>query len=506
MVSFGGGELLLRLQREAGVARGEANAAAAAAQNARNHVDALSRERLQTLRDLAATQLPELSGTTAGQTMPELVAEMQEFERQRQQRADQLASQLAAATRTLAERNQRLASLTAELDAAVARRDALLAEVGKQLAADAQYSAMSTAAAQAEVRLARDVARADELRREAKQKLPDYEGSRLFQYLWRRAFGTAEYASRGFVARADRRLAEFIGYTAAAASYRFLQTTPKLVQLEVERRTAEVRDLRGQLEEREARSGAAVGLPAAEQEVERRIAEREALVADVAAATREIAGLHQRARDEAGGRGSFHEQALQRLTGFLAHVEASRLEQHARATPDPRDDQLVAALRQVTAELARVTAEANQLDAAAVRADAIADNLEDVLVRYRRADFDAGRSEFEGLAVEPLLRDARAGSLPAEHLWQVLQSRQRFRRPPPVHHGDRTGDLLAGIGLALEVASIFTGGSSGSRRSSSSSRGGGFSSGGGFGGGGGFSSGRGFGGGSSGGFSSGRGF
>ncbi|MBZ0153205.1 MAG: hypothetical protein K8J09_16905, partial [Planctomycetes bacterium] len=69
-------------------------------------------------------------------------------------------------------------------------------------------------------------------------------------------------------------------------------------------------------------------------------------------------------------------------------------------------------------------------------------------------------------------------------------------------HEARSNDLLAGIGLALDLASVLTGGRS--RRS----RGGfgGFSSGGGFcGGGGGFSSGRGFGGGG-GGFSSGRGF
>lgn len=508
MVNRSGAEVFSRLRMDAAAARAEANGAAAAARQVRDHADALGRERLQTLRELAAMQLPELNDATAGQTMPELVAEMQAFERQRQQRAADVAQQMAAIERAAAERSQQLHTVTGELDALVARRDALLAEVGKQLAADPQYPALSAAATQAEVRLARDVARAEELRREAKQKLPDYEGSRLFQYLWRREFGTPQYRSQGFVARTDRRLAEFIGYTAAAASYRFLRTTPELVRLEVERRTDEVKTLRQRLEAMEDRVEQQLGLPTVVQDVERRITIRDELVKAATEAGQQLAGLHQRLRDEVGSRGTFHAQAVQRLASLLARFESAALERHASSTPDPRDDRLVAALRTCTEELAKVGREAETLEAEALRRDAIADGLEDVLLRFRQRDFDAGRSEFDDLDLERVLREARGGGLPAEHLWGILQSTQRFRMPPVVHHGQRTGDLLAGIGLALEVASIFTGGGShgGSRRSSSRSSSGGFSSGGGFGsGGGGFSSGSGFGGGG-GGFSSGRGF
>ncbi|MCC7398187.1 MAG: hypothetical protein IT455_14055 [Planctomycetes bacterium] len=502
MVSHGGAEVSARLQHEAAAARAVAAGAAAAAQRVLGRMQALDAERMQTLRELALTQLPELNGATAGQTMPELVAEMQRFERQRQQRATELAASLEAASRRAAAQETALQQVGARLDAALAHRDGLLAEVGRRLAGDAAYAAACSEATQAEVRLARDTARAEELRHEAKQKLPDYEHSRLFQYLWRREFGTPQYRSRGFVARVDRRLAEYIGFAAAAASYRFLLTTPKLVALEVERRTAEVRQLRARIEAAEQTVEDAVGAPAAEQEVERLAAERARAADDLAATTREVAALRQRSHDEAGSRGAFHAEALQRLTGFLARAEAVKLEHHARATPDARDDQLVATLRQLTAELGDVGAEAAALEAEAARTDAVADGLEDLLVRYRHAGFDSGRSEFEDLEVEPLLRDARDGRVSATDLWQRLQAKQRFRRPPSVHHEARSNDLLAGIGLALDLASVLTGGRS--RRS----RGGfgGFSSGGGFGGGGGgFSSGRGFGGGG-GGFSSGRGF
>lgn len=498
-----GSDVLRQIQRAAAAARSEANAAEAAAFHVRQQVDALGRERLQTLRELAEAQLPELNAATVGGTMPELVAEMQQFERQRQAHNEELASRLAGLERRMAERSAELAAMTGELDKVVARRDELIAEVGRRLAADAEYPALSAEATQAEVRLARDAGRADELRADAKAKLPPYERSRFFQYLWRREFGTPAYTARGFVARMDRGVAELIGYAKAAASYRFLKTTPEVVRLEVERRTAEVASLRARLEEREDAVEAALGLPAVQADVARRVAERERLVAALAELGKEIAGVHARVREETGSRGAFHAKALERLTTFLSRAESAALERHAQATPDPRDDRLVATLRGCTSELSRLATEAAPLEQEARRRDTIADGLEDLLVRFRQCDFDAGRSEFVGLDLEPLLSGVQGGGLGAAHLWQALQGSQRFRQPPPVYHQNRTTNVLQGIGLALQVASILTSGSGGSRRSGVSI---GRSSGGGFGGGGGFSSGRGFGGGGGGGFSSGSGF
>ncbi len=499
-----GADVFEDLRRAASAARSDANAAEAAAARVRDHADALGRERLQTLRELAATQLPELTAATAGAAMPELALELAQFERLRQARSADLAAKLASAQQAMHERSNQLAAMATDLDRVVAQRDDLLAAAAKQLATDASYPALSTDATQAEVCLARDIARAEELRAEAKLKLPPYDKSRLFGYLWDRKFGTTEYRSRGFTARMDRRLAEFIGFGAAAASYRFLKATPEIVRLAVERRTSEVAGLRQRLEEMEDAVEAALGVPAVQAELDRRVDEREALMATTAGLQQEIAGLHAAMRDEVGSRGTFHAQALQRLTGFLAQAESAALERHARMTPDAKDDQLVAALRLCTGELARVAAEAGPLEQDAYRRDAIADGLEDLLVRFRREDYDAGRSEFFDLDLDRLLREARTGGLPAGDLWQALRSRQRFAAPPVVHHAQRTNNVLNGVGLALQVVGVLAnvalssgrrsggfsigGGSSGSR-SSGGSRGGGFSTGRTIGGGGGFTTG-----------------
>ena len=72
--------VLLDLQRLTAEARGLANAAEQSARAVRDRVETLTRDRLRTLQELAATQLPELSSATAGAAMPELAAELQQFE------------------------------------------------------------------------------------------------------------------------------------------------------------------------------------------------------------------------------------------------------------------------------------------------------------------------------------------------------------------------------------------------------------------------------------------
>jgi chromosome segregation ATPase len=437
--------------------------------------------------------------------MPELAAEVARFEQRRQQRAAELANRLAELERSMAEQSARLAAHTDQLDRAVARRDALLADVAARLAQQPGYAPLSEQATRAEVALGRDVARADELRAEAKAKLPPYEHSRLFQYLWRRAFGTADYGGRGFAARMDRRLARYIGYDRAAASYRFLTTTPRVVQLEVERRTAEVGELRQRLEAMEDAVEAELGVPDAQRAVDDGVAERERLVAAIAELQRELAATHAAVRDEAGSRGRFHAEAVHRLAALLASVEAAALERHARATPDPADDRLVAELRACTAEWTRADGEVEPLERRALERDRTADQLEELLVRFRRADFDAGRSEFADLDVGDLVDDVHGGRKTAADAWRELESHQRFREPPAVHHRQRSNDVLNGIGLAMQVAGVLANVALRSgRRSGGFSMGGGFGSSRGGGPFGGFSTGRSIGGG--GGFSTGRRF
>jgi hypothetical protein len=493
-------------------ARRRADAAASVANRARAELDAITRERLQAVQQLARTQLPELTSATASTAWPDAAAEMLQFEQQRQARTAELQREIAEVEEARREADEVLQQATNALDVVVARRDELLDRVATSLAEDADYSQQQAAATQAEVGLARDLERAEELASEAKTKLPPYESSRLFQYLWARKFGTPEYTSTGFTRRMDRRLAEFIGYSQAVGSYRFLKTTPKFVRLQVEQRTGEVRSMRAALSAREDKERAAVGLPAVFAEGDALGKRREQALADVQAVQQRSARAYAALRDEAGARGAFHEAALRRLTEYLERAETTVLERRARATPDPADDALVSRIRAATADLSRVAVELPALDAEARRLDHIADGLEDLLARFRHSEYDSGRSYFTMIDPQDLLRGVQDGRIGYEDFWGQLANSHRFRQTQIISGTHDTASVLKGVGFALRIAGAVAdiAMSSGSRShhtsSSSSPSSGGFSSGGGFGGfgGGGFSSGGGIGGG--GGFTSGKGF
>lgn len=493
-----------QLRSGAAEARRAADAAAAVAARARSLVDAVAAERLAAVQKLADAQLPELSAAAAHAAWPEAAPDLLQFEQQRQARAAELQREIATAEDGRGYAEERLQQATAALDATMDRRDELVAKATALLAADPQHAGEVAAAAQAEVALARDLERAEELAAEAKQKLPPYEQSRLFQYLWTRQFGTPQYRGRGFTARMDRRLAEFVGYAQAVGSYRFLLSTPALVKLEVERRTSQVQAMRKALDAREDAAELSVGLPPVLAEVTALTSQREAAQREHEVASLRLARAHAALRDEAGSRGQFHAQALRRLGDYLSRAELVTLEGRARATPGLEDDALVARIRTATAELQSAAAELPRLEADARRLDGIADGLEEVLLRFQRHDFASSRSFFTSAEPGVLLRDVREGRIGYEDFWTTLERAHRARPTQLVQSGSNTASVLQGIGFALRIAGAVADIASSSRGRSS---GGGFGglggrSGGGFGGGG-FSSGGGFGGG---GFTSGKGF
>jgi hypothetical protein len=57
-------------------------------------------------------------------------------------------------------------------------------------------------------------------------KRKPYDEDRLFAYLWRRRFGTAQYAGGNFTRIVDRLVADFIGYSNARPNYAALIEIP----------------------------------------------------------------------------------------------------------------------------------------------------------------------------------------------------------------------------------------------------------------------------------------
>ena len=84
------------------------------------------------------------------------------------------------------------------------QRDQLQEEVADRLKQMPVYEQLTNEAARAEQRLTSNEERMEQLHAEAAEKLPSYDNSRLFSYLYDRKFGTVDYRYRGLTRRLDR--------------------------------------------------------------------------------------------------------------------------------------------------------------------------------------------------------------------------------------------------------------------------------------------------------------
>jgi len=105
---------------------------------------------------------------------------------------------------------------------------------------------LEAAAAEARRGAQRGSAASDAIIRNAEEKLAQaeadrdnkrrpYEADPLFMYLWRRRFGTRDYAARSFVRSLDRKVAHLIGFEAARVNYAMLLELPDRMREHVER-------------------------------------------------------------------------------------------------------------------------------------------------------------------------------------------------------------------------------------------------------------------------------
>lgn len=510
------------IQRDAGSLRGESR-------ELDGKIRSLVSERDGHFLQLAQLYLPELSRPAVAGTFDDVREELNGVVARKEQAQREIAGRIERLERERVETVAGLKEVTNRLNEKVRERDGLQARLAELLKQDPGFQQLSKQALASEAELKRNEERVQEIERDAKEKLPAYERSRLFQYLYGRKFGTPEYEAGSFIRRLDRWVARLIGYERARNSYAFLTTTPALVRAEVDRRQGEFDRLMGEIEGLRNQAADVIGLTPVLKEGDRLGAERDAFVARAADVEKRIgAAQHEQAQLDQD-KGTFYAEALGRFQRFLMKAQTTVLERQARATPDRTDDDIVSRIRWAGEEISRLQAAASDLVGRSRQADGLQEGLEFVTRRFQQSNFDSERSYFDRApAVDDLVERFRSGALSREELWNSVRQNQKFE-PTWVESNARdvvnhplTGVLLHAMVEVAGAALQQSAHRSVARRSSSggggfgSSGGGSFPSfpsppdfGGGGSGGGGFSGGGGasFGGGSSdGGFTSGEGF
>ncbi len=398
-------------------------------QHTRNAHDELGRRlqqllarRNESFSELARAQLPALTEpniTNVCETArTRIVAAYQRHEQVRRT----VSERLATLEQTIVGIDQEVVRLQQELSALGLQRSTLERQVAQQLAADLDFQTTSHAALAAETALKRNEERLRELQQEAQAKLPAYNRSTLFQYLYRRGYRRSSQAAATLTGRLDRWVARLIDFDSAVRSYDFLRLTPPRMLEELQRRQSEFDQIMAKLESIRDAAGDACGLDRVVAEVTQRTEQRNALAAQIERHRSDTKALRAEQQQLEAGQGRFHVEALQALQQILSETRTEILEHSARQSPTDADDRVVAEIAALTADLARLRPQAEASDSAVREAETL---REEVVVALRRFDdnaWSAANTSFDAsLDLDGLTRGLTSGQITRHEVSQRLQ-------------------------------------------------------------------------------------
>ncbi len=156
-------------------------------------IDDVIQQRGHALVELAQHYLPDLSGSTVSQQFIEVRSQLQQLLKEKQRREVELQSSWDANLDRRSQLESEVETLTDRLNDLAAQRDELQLQLANRLKDHEDFQQLSEQALTAENLLKRNELRVAEMRDEVAEKLPAYEKSRLFQYLFRRGYGTSKY-------------------------------------------------------------------------------------------------------------------------------------------------------------------------------------------------------------------------------------------------------------------------------------------------------------------------
>ncbi len=415
----------------------------------------------QTLLELAEHYLPEINRESVLATFRGIRDELLDVLTRKQRRERQLHETLKQDESESVRLQANLEQVTDALNEKVAEREQLEEIVAKRLAAHEKFQELSKQALVAERELERNEQRVAEIQQEASEKLPAFDNNRLFRYLYDLGFGTPEYKKKGLTRQMDRWIAKMVDYARSRRSYDFLRVTPELMAAEVLRRREQFNVLMEQIEAIEDALADEVGLTEVLRQGQELGAQRDQRVADLARLEEEYTNHHQELLGLEGSQNEFYHQGVQQMKDFLAEMEHSWLEHQSRTTPDRQDDELVAEISWINEQLDEARRDSNHLTQQRRTHDERAEGLQDLMHRFRRADFDSRRSFFsDNFDVERQLSSYVRGELSREELWSSIQNYQEFHQTRYEQRGWEVGggswgsDDLSGVlgRVLIEVA------------------------------------------------------
>ena len=424
-----GRQVFQELRQAHELARADAERATGAERHLKTEIEQVVSDRGTVLLELAKHDLPDLRRETIQSTFAEIQRELLLIVERKERTLSELQGRIQRLLAAEQEASLARSAADAQLTQQLAEQTRLQAIVQTELQAHAEFPSLSKQAVEAEAALHRDEKRVADVQAGATEKLPTYERSSLFQYLYRRRFLTPESHQRGWTRRLDRWVSDLIGYPTAKRGYEFLKNTPVLMQAELTRRRAVFHQLMAQVETMEDEVANQVGLTpiiaaATEARVQRgRFDEQLAKTRQLTVkAQAELAALSQ---DQC----QFYHAALDRYRAFLDDTQTAVLEQRAQRTASTRDDEIVSRIRFLTEQIGQLKPQLQSTAQEAAASVGVSDGFEFITRRMEQSNYEEDRSHFDDqLHLDPLLERYRQGILSREALWSELKQHQEFER------------------------------------------------------------------------------
>lgn len=423
-----GTEVFESLQAELKQARRELNECQQASARLDREINDLLTRRGEALLQLARHFLPEISRPAVERTFEGIRADLMAILARREAARRKVQAELERADEEVRERNAQIDDVTGRLNEKVAQRDQLEARVVRILKGNQAFQERSKLALQAEEQLHKNEQRVGEIAKEAAEKLPHYERSKLFRYLYERGFGTSAYKAGDWTRAIDGWVARLIGYAEARSGYEFLKKTPDLVAAEVAKRRDQFNQLMRQVEALQHDEADKIGLTAVLREGEALGLERDGLVNDVERFKKEAEQHRKALASLERSENQFYNEAIERFRKFLGETKVAVLQQRALQTPEPDDDAIVADLARLDQQIAESTPRRAEISDRKKVLDRRQEGIDLIVRRYRKANFDSQRSYFvKDFGLRQALDQFEKGGTDAEAFWQTITSSQRFR-------------------------------------------------------------------------------
>lgn len=393
--------------------------------------------------ELARHYLPDLSMETVERSFSGVRQELSELLQRKQQRERELTDDIEKTETAIANDSKETDRVTDELNEKVKLRDELQEEVANRLKKMPEYEKLVKEAAMAEQQLTANEQRLEQVNQEAAEKLPSYDDSRLFRYLYDRDFGTGDYASKGFTRRMDRWLARYIGFQKARKSYQFLQVTPKLMAAELERRRHQFNQLMSQVEAIEAQVEKEVGLPEVVAEGERLGDLRDDLVVRIDDHNNKLEKLFVELDEIRDSSGKYYGEALTRMKESLEQTEEFVLKRQAKKTAERQDDRIVENIVGLNELIEDVEPEIGKLIRRRTTMTKKQAGFDELVRRFRSSNFDSYRSVFrDDLDLDQIVERYIDDKLDARAVWRIIRKNQRFEESWAQRQHQNAGDVL----------------------------------------------------------------